>query len=101
MNHSATIALERGEDEVSAELEIEWTYSRGEYLEPGHSCNGYGRGWSCSRITATVDGKPVQLTEEEEQRFMDTYHPSNLPDPRDHGCDDRDDCAAGELSAAA
>ena len=57
MCHVADITLERGEAEVAALLEIEWSYSRGEFIEPGHSRDGYGRGWSCDRLTATVDGK--------------------------------------------
>ena len=73
--------VERAGMEIKIILQIEWRYSRGEYLEPGHRHNGHGKGWYCSKLNARVDDlfgrrgafSPVELTEAEIDTFTERY----------------------------
>lgn len=89
MTRDVDDTIERDGEEIPVALEIEWTYDRGEFIEAGHSFNGYGAGWR-SEITArnAKTNEPIELTDAEVERFQEKYPPDSEPD---HDCDDRDD----------
>lgn len=84
MEHAGETTLTRDDVDIPVTIDIEWSYDRGEFVESGHWCNGYNRGWYCDKLTATDGaGNPVVLTEDEIETLKEKYHPDNLPDPND------------------
>lgn len=80
-SHSAEETVERDGEEIPVLLEIEWRHSEGVYLEPGHSRNGYGKGWYCKDITAHDSrGALVELTEREIDTFQERYSAERIRD---------------------
>jgi hypothetical protein len=60
--------LDRGEDEIEVTVTCQWSFNPGETIEPGHSFNGYGKGWECDEVTAVDDnGNRIELTPREHQ----------------------------------
>lgn len=64
--------IERGGDDVAVVVQCWWSYDPGQSIEPGHPDNGYGRGWTCDKVTAARedDETAVELTETEEQQAI-------------------------------
>ena len=71
--------LEREAEDVDVTVTCRWHYERGEFIEPGHRCNGYGKGWVCDEITAT-DARlnSVELTEAEKEEAQEKSYDRNF-----------------------
>lgn len=69
--------IEREGEDIPIMLDIEWKYDAGEYIEPGHFCNGYGRGWRATLTARDLKtNTEIPLTDDEIERFQEKYPPS-------------------------